>query len=158
LTDSGNNAKKYSLKLLGYRGRSENELKHRLIDKGFADNIVSDTINFLKQHGYIDDLTLAGNLKREALKNRLLGYNGAKRFMQKRGIPLEVIESSLEYDEETDMQNALRLADKRVHATGNEFSFAAKRRLWNFLARRGYSFDTIKKVIEKYNFKKEENE
>lgn len=158
MIDSQNNAKKYSLKLLGYRGRSENELKHRLIDKGFADNTVSGAINFLKQHGYIDDITLAGNLRREALKNRLLGYNGAKRFMLKRGLTLKVIESALEYDEELDMQNALRLADKRINTTGNDFSFAAKRRLWNFLARRGYSFITIKKVLEKYNFKKEEKE
>ena len=156
MTDSENDAKKYSFKLLGYRARSEKELRHRLAEKGFTDIVISGTLNFLKQHGFIDDVELAVNLKREALGNRLLGYKGAKYFLLKRGLDLNVVESALKYDEDTELQNAGTLADKKIRLMGKDFSASSQRRLWNYLARRGYSFNTIKKVIGKFNFKKED--
>ncbi|OGW28494.1 MAG: hypothetical protein A2X59_10275 [Nitrospirae bacterium GWC2_42_7] len=156
MTDSENDAKKYSLKLLGYRARSEKELRHRLTEKGFTDIAISGTINFLRQCGYIDDRALAVNLKREALVNRLLGYKSAKFFLLKRGLDLNIVESALQYDEDDELQNARRLADKKIRLMGNDFTVSAQRRLWNFLARRGYSYSTIKKVIGKFNFKEED--
>jgi regulatory protein len=156
LTDSETDAKKYSLKLLGYRARSESELRDRLTEKGFTDIAVSGAINFLKHHGFLDDAALAGNLKREALENRLLGYKGAKHFLLKRGINLKIVESALQYDENLELQNARSLAEKKIRLMGNDFSASAQRRLWNFIARRGYSFNTIKKVLERFDFKKED--
>lgn len=149
-------AKKYSFKLLGYRGRSETELIERLKKKGFSEEIVSCTLKYLKQAGYLDDRALALNLKREALKNRLLGYNGAKRFMLKRGLSIEVIESSLDYDEDIELQNAKELLNKKFKSIGDYPSISEKRRLWNFLLRRGYSFSTISKALKNYNFKEED--
>lgn len=158
MTDLVDNAKKYSFKLLGYRGRSENELRERLNKKGFPEDVVSCTLTYLKQAGYLDDRALAANLKRQALKNRLLGYNGAKRFMLKRGLSIEVIESSLDYDEDIELQNAKKLVDKKFKSMGNYLSIRERRRLWNFLARRGYSFSTIKKAFKNYNFKEGDEE
>lgn len=156
LTDSEADAKKYSLKLLSYRARSEKELRHRLAEKGFTEIVISCTIKSLKHLGYLDDMALAVNLKREALVNRLLGYKSAKYFLLKRGIDLNVVESALQYDEDIELHNAKRLADKKIRLMGNDFSASAQRKLWNFLARRGYSYNTIKKVFGNYNFKKED--
>jgi regulatory protein len=67
LTDSHDKAKKYAFKLLSYRGRSEQELKERLIKKGIRKAVASSTVKDLKQLGLIDDRSLAETLKREAL-------------------------------------------------------------------------------------------
>jgi regulatory protein len=148
LTDLEHDAKKYSFKLLGYRGRSENELRERLHKKGFPENIISSTLTYLKHAGYLDDRNLAVHLKKQAFKDRLLGYNGAKRFMMKRGLPVEVIESTIEYNENSELQNAKKLLEKKLKTTVNYLSINEKRRLWNFLARRGYSLSTTKKALK----------
>ncbi len=157
MTDSVAKAKRYSFKLLNYRGRSERELRERLNKKGFPEEVVSFTLKYLKKAGYLDDRELAVNLKRQALANKMLGYNGAKRFMLKRGLSVEVIESTLDYDENIELQNARKLLGKKFKSSVNN-PVSEKRRLWNFLTRRGYSVSSIEKVLKDYNFKEEEVE
>lgn len=158
MTDSAGDAKRYSFKLLGYRGRSESELRERLDRKGFSEDVVSRTLKFLKQAGYLDDRALALNLKRQFLSDRLLGYNGAKRFMRKRGLSAEVIDSTLEYDEDAEVLNAKKLIGKKFGSIGKDSPVSEKRRLWNFFARRGYSVSTIKKALQEYNIIREDEE
>jgi regulatory protein len=141
-------AKRYAFKLISYRGRSENELREKLIRKGFSVDIISQTLSYLKQAGFIDDRALAESLKRQALQNRLLGYSGTKRFMLSRGLSHAIIESSLHFDEDIEIKNARKLLEKKIGGTGRVATIKEKRRLWNFLARRGYSFSTIKKALD----------
>jgi len=155
LTDSAVDAKKYAFRLLGYRSRSERELRERLSQKGFAENIIAGTLNYLKEIGYLDDIALAQNLTRQVIQDRLLGYSGARRFMLKRGLSREVIESTLEYDEDIELRNAKKLIDKKMKSMANYHSIREKKRLWNFLLRRGYSLSTANKVLKHYNFEKE---
>lgn len=158
MTDLGNNAKKYSLKLLGYRGRSEGELRERLGKKGFPEKIIAGTLEYLKKNGFIDDNELAVNLQRQALDNRLLGYRGAQIFMLKRGLSTEVIGSVLRYDEDLELENALKLIEKKLKKRESRLSLSEKRKTWNFLVRRGYSSDTVKKAFRCSNINQEEDE
>ena len=88
--------------LLNYRSRSETELRERLEKKGFSENHISSTLRRLKESGYLDDHALALDLKRQAFDNKLLGHNSAKRFLLNRGVPDEIIDETLEYNEETE--------------------------------------------------------
>ena len=150
MIDSPDEAKRYSLKLLGYRGRSESELRKRLDKKGFSEAVVSLTVAYLKKIGYLDDAVLAANLKRQAMENKLLGLEGARSFMVRRGLPCEIIESALnyEYDEDRELKNIQKLLDKRLKSVRNYLTEGEKRKLWNFLVRRGYSFETIRKAMK----------
>jgi regulatory protein len=141
-------AKQYALKLLSYRGRSEKELEERLIKKGITKTVASSTIKYLKHLGLIDDMALAETLKREALTTKLLSQNGARRFILNRGIPCEIVNQILSKDENTDIDNARRLIDKKLRAFKDYSSETVKRRLYNLLFRRGYSFETINKVLK----------
>ncbi|MEW6109796.1 MAG: RecX family transcriptional regulator [Nitrospirota bacterium] len=158
MTDSGDDARKYAFKLLSYRGRSENELRERLAKKGFPEKAVDHALKNLKEAGYIDDAALALNLKRQALNNRLLGYNGAKLLMLKRGLSIQTVESALGFDEDLEIRNAKKLLGKKLKSAGNDLSVSERRRLWNFLARRGYSFSTIEKSLRNFNLKREDEE
>jgi regulatory protein len=141
-------AKQYALKLLSYRGRSEKELEERLIKKGITKTVASSTIKYLKHLGLIDDMALAETLKREALTTKLLSQNGARRFILNRGIPCEIVNQILSKDENTDIDTARRLIDKKLRAFKDYSSETVKRRLYNLLFRRGYSFETINKVLK----------
>ena len=148
-------ARQYALKLLSYRGRSEKELQERLRKKGITQAEAFSTINYLKDIGLIDDMSLAENLKREALTTKLLSQNGARRYMLNRGIPHNIVDLLFSRDENKDIETARSLVDKKFKTLRSYTPETIKRRLYNFLMRRGYSFETIKTVLKDKTFKEE---
>ena len=148
MSDLQNKARKYALKLLSYRGRSRKELEDRLKKKGFNDTVTSSTIHFLNDAELINDLSLAETLKREALSSKMLSQTGAKRYILAKGIPQEIIDRIFSNDEDIDIENAIRLMDKKMKALINYPPETARRRLYNLLLRRGYSYETIMKVLK----------
>jgi regulatory protein len=150
LTDSEAKARKYAFMLLNYRSRSEKELRERLEKKGFSENNISSTLRHLKEAGYLDDHALALDLKRQAFDNKLLGHNSAKRFLLNRGVPDEIIDETLEYNEETEANKIKILIEKKLRTTGNYPDKKKEKRLWDFLVRKGYSFSTIRNAFHNF--------
>jgi regulatory protein len=157
LTDSQNKAKKYAVKLLGYRGRSEKELKERLLKKGISKTVASSTVQDLKRLGLIDDRSLAESLKREAFSRKFLSQQGAVRFLHHRGIPHKIIIQVLDDDEIIDIYNARKLIRKKIKNLRNYSPLHVKKKLYGLLARRGYSSDTIHKVLKENTFQEEDS-
>jgi regulatory protein len=157
LTDSHVKAKKYAFKLLGYRGRSEKELKERLVKKGISKAVASSTVQDFKRLGLIDDKSLAETLKREALSRKYLSQKGAVRFLHHRGIPHKIIKQVLDDDELVDIYNARRLVHKKIKNIRDYSSVHVKKKLYGLLARRGYSSDTIRKVLKVKSFQEEDS-
>jgi regulatory protein len=144
-------AKKYAFKLLSYRGRSEKELEDRLVKKGFSKTVASSTIGYLKKLELINDKAFAETLRREALTKKLLSNYGAKRFLLSRGIPRVIAEEILSNTKNDDIENAKRLVDKKLKSIINYSPLNKKKKLYNLLSRRGYSSDTIYKVLKENN-------
>jgi len=147
LTDSEGSARKYAFLLLNYRSRSEKELRERLEKKGFSENHISSTLRYLKGAGYLDDHALALDLKRQAFDNKLLGYNSTKRFLLNRGLPDEIIDETLGYNEEIEAGKIEKLIEKKLRTTGNYTDKKKEKRLWDFLVRKGYRFSTIRNAL-----------
>jgi regulatory protein len=147
LTDSAAKAKKYALTLLGYRSRSEKELEERLRKKGFTGDQISFTLESLKKNGYLDDYSLALDLKRQATENKLLGYNRTRKFLLDRGVPDEIVNSALTYNEDAEIRKIQKLVEKKLRGMGRCPDPKNKKRLWDFLARKGYSFSVIQDAL-----------
>jgi regulatory protein len=157
LTDSEANARKYSFMLLSYRGRSEKELRERLEKKGFSGRHIAGTLIYLKQAGLLDDHALALDLKRQAFHNKLLGYAGARSFLISRGVPDDIVDTSLTYDEEAEVQKIQKLIDKKLKSMGDYSDKKNARRLRDFLARKGYSYSAIRTALRnRMKFEEEE--
>jgi regulatory protein len=148
LIGSAPEAKRYSLKLLAYRGRSEQELRERLDRKGFEEDIIESVTRDLKKAGFIDDAQLAINLKRQAQEGRLLGYHAVRLFLLKRGLSRDVVDAVLAYDQEEELHVLQRLLEKKMRLTDDRQTPAGRQRLWNFLIRRGYSTDIIRRAMK----------
>lgn len=157
MTDSGGKARQYALKLLSYRGRSEREMSDRLSAKGFSPEIIASTILHLKDAGLLDDLSLAESLKREVAAYRMLSRAGTRAFLLKRGIPKSVVDAAIARDDVSDFEHAVRFVDKKLRVLGKYPVGIAKRRLYSLLSRRGYSPETIMKVL-KHTLAKEDNQ
>ena len=151
-----NKARAFALKLLSYRGRSEQELRDRLKKKGFSQTETIATVHDLKQSGLVDDANLAETLKWEAFTAKLLSTEGAKRYVLGRGIPRDIAETAFAYDEERDKENARRLVEKKLRILKNYPFAIARRRTYNLLARKGYSPGLIVELLKEKNLYKED--
>ena len=144
MTGSATEAKRYALKLLHYRSRSEKEIIQRLKRKGFDDNHINDTVEFLKSAELIKDNVLASELFRNATENKLLGRKGIQAFLSNRGIKKDLASETLScLSEDTEKETALRLVEKKMKVLRNHPKNVIKRRLWGMLERRGFSAGVI---------------
>jgi regulatory protein len=144
-------AEQYALRLLSYRGRSVKELEERLRRKKFPADVVSSIVNKLQRARFLDDVALAETLKREATKTKFLSQYGAKRFMLARGIPRRIVDLLFGHDEEEDINNARRLIEKKLRMIDDLPVEKKRRRLYQLLLRKGYSFEIIESVLKRIN-------
>lgn len=155
MTGSATEAKRYAFKLLHYRSRSEKEIIQRLKRKGFDDNHINDTVEFLKNAELIKDNVLASELLRNATENKLLGRKGIQAFLSNRGIKKDLADEALSgLSEDTEKETALRLVEKKMKVLRNHPKNVIKRRLWGMLERRGFSAGVIHTAIKSINDKK----
>ena len=148
MTGSAAKARSYALTLLRYRGRSEKELRDRLRKKGYQQVDIDATVVNLRDSGFLDDEALAENLKRQAMTNKLLGFDGARRFMQQRGLPRQIIDRALMYDEETELRSIEKLIDKKQRTIEKYPEPKRTRSLIGFLMRKGYPLHIIRKALK----------
>ena len=148
MTGSAAKARSYALTLLRYRGRSEKELRDRLRKKGYQQVDIDATVVNLRDSGFLDDEALAENLKRQAMTNKLLGFDGARRFMQQRGLPRQIIDRALMYDEETELRSIEKLIDKKQRTIEKYPEPKRTRSLVGFLMRKGYPLHIIRKALK----------
>jgi len=158
LTGSAGKPRRYALLLLKYRGRSEKELRERLRKKGYQAEEIETTISYLLDSGFLDDRALAENLKRQAMTNKLLGFEGARRFMQLRGLSKEIIEGALEYNEDDELRNIKKLIEKKQRSICRYPEPKRTQSLMGSLMRKGYSAALIWKALKNTNNDKETEE
>ena len=140
-------ARLFAYKLLNYRPRAERELKQRLEQKGYSQEVAEITINNLKRLGYIEDRAFA----RYWVKVRF-GKKGCFALRQEllvKGIDVVIINEILaEIDPEAEYNCALNIAKKKIKYSSGGCPYS---RLAGFLGRRGFSCEIIYKVCQALN-------
>jgi regulatory protein len=139
-------ARQYAFLLLSYKARTTSELKQRLARKGFSPDIIAATVQRLAELKMIDDAGYA----RQFVQDRVtIGHKGKWRIrgeLLKRGVAKEHIEGALAVAPD-ETAAAREVAEKYLSRNRRLESYVLKRRLYAFLARRGFSPDTIRQVI-----------
>lgn len=137
-----------ALNVLGYRARAEGELRERLLRAGYAEETVGAVLERLRELGYLDDGEFARNAAREKARKygprRILG--DLKRSGVADELAREAVEEEFSGDEELEAASA---AAERRYNTG-ERSDALARRVYGFLARRGYSAGVCAEIAKGY--------
>lgn len=139
-------AREYGLTLLSNRQHSRKELGDKLLRKGTPDEAVDDALDWLEDHGYLDDGRYAGAIVRHYAAK---GYGPGRIRMEltKRGISREHWDSAFGELPQTDdtierfLRSRLRNPDDRDEV----------RKVSAALARRGFGWDEIKAAIERYH-------
>lgn len=139
-------ARQYAFLLLSYKARTTSELKQRLTRKGFSPDIVSRTLQRLAELKMTDD---EGFARRFAEDRIIIGHKGKWRVrgeLLKRGVAKEHIEEALATAPD-EAAAAREVAEKYLSRNQRLEPNVLKRRLYALLARRGFSLDTIRQVV-----------
>lgn len=138
----------YASKLLKYRSRSEKEIREKLNQKKFSENIVEDTIHWLKEKKYLDDQQFAQewieSRKRKGYSEKYIRWE-----LKKKGIISVPSEPELNNQEglPDDREVAKRLVEKKIKQYKNIAPEKRKQRIQNLLLRHGFSWEIIEEIL-----------
>lgn len=143
-------------RLLGYRPRSEHEMKQRLNQHGFDKDTIGEVLARLKEQGLVDD----GNFARFWRDNRQ-SFSPRSQWLirielRQKGVPDEIINQVVSSIDDAD--NAYRTAKKKADSLTITNYQDFRRRLGEYLKRRGFNYSVIIKTIERLWQEREESQ
>jgi regulatory protein len=140
-----------ALDMLEARTRGVVELRRLLLRKGEPEAEVDETIQRLQQNGLLDDPNYARQFARSKALDAGLSRRRLQQELTKRGVARDVSESAIEavFEEEGVDEDASieRVARKKLKTLTKVDDDTRRRRLYAFLARRGYDSDDITRVM-----------
>jgi len=139
-----------ALNLLAIRARSARELQRRLVQKGVTAERADRVIAKLREAGLIDDADFARQLTRSKMSAGASRHRVHQELF-KRGVPREVadeaVEQVVEEDGLSDAESIERIARKKWRTLDGLDEPTRRRRLFAFLARRGFASDDVSRVV-----------
>lgn len=145
-----NEAKEVALRFLSFRRRTEKEVKEKLQKKGFDEQTIKRTIEKLKEYDLINDLEFATAWVKERLAYKPRGKKLLQQELWKKGIKKEIIDKVIQELCHYEDKSALELLEKIKKRYKNLEPQVAKRRMYGFLLRRGFSYETINQAMHHY--------
>jgi len=141
-------AKEYAFLLLKFRLRSEKEITERLKQRNLPEQAIKETIVFLKEKKFIDDLVFAKTWVSSRLR-RPFGLRKIKQELAQKGLAKEIIQDVLAQAKEhyNESQVVSQLVQQRFSKLKSIEPLKAKARVYGYLMRRGFSPDVIMEVI-----------
>jgi regulatory protein len=142
-----------ALRLLEQRPRSVAELRQRLQRKAHEPEAIEAAIERLGDLGMIDDTAFSRYWvdNRQAFRPR--GAVAIRNELQRKGVKRDVIDAVLNDPDRPDVDEfaqALELARKALPKYASAPDRASfQRKLGSFLMRRGYTYDTIRPIVDK---------
>lgn len=148
--DSDAAAHGYALRLLQLAWRSEAELREKLSAKGFAANVVTGAIEYMRGLGYVDDVRLAAGIARGYAESRAHGALHLQAKLLSKKVPAQVIEQVLmeHFSLEVETVAAQRaLAKLRSAAGRSEQSYLETQKVMAKLHARGFRSAAIRAAL-----------
>lgn len=136
--------------LLRQRPRSEFEIRERLRLKGYGRELVDGVIEDLRRVGEIDDEKFAMLWMQSRMHSNPVGDVVLRHELKTKGVADTIIEATLsrkakDYDE---YEVAFHMAAEQFERFKKLDKKKALKRVYDFLVRRGFQYDMIRRVIE----------
>ncbi len=138
-----------ALRYLAYRSRSTAEVVRYLREKGFPEHTVEHVTAWLTERGWLDDLAFARWWVENRTEHRPRGRLMLAAELRQKGVPDACIEEALAALPDDEEELARRAAERfvrRLASVRDRTVFV--RRLSAHLARRGFSWEVVRSVVE----------
>ena len=145
-------AKKRVLYFMKNADKTRHQIRQKLKEGFYPDDVIDEVMRFLDRYGFADDKQYAGNYVEELKGSRSRREIEAK-LMQK-GLKAADIRAELEAvspeDEAAACERALR--KKYPHGLPDDADPAERRKAYAYLARKGFSYETIETVTQEVSY------
>lgn len=149
------------LNFLSYRKRSTREIEDRLdkylrkivLPSREKEEIREKVLSTLGSDGYLresNDIDFVNHYI-STLEKSGKSFNKIRiyKFLKDKGVPKRVIENALEnIDPQVIYESVLLDAKKKIRGLDDEDIYKKKKKLMNYLYRRGYPFDVVSSVVD----------
>ena len=143
----------YALNLLSARPYASQALHRKLIQKQYSAADANDAIRRLVDNGLLDDAKYAEQYARSKILTTGASKRRLTQDLYRKGIKGDVATDAIANvieQEEIDTDAAIeRVARKKLAQLGDLEPIVLRRRLFAFLARRGYDVDEIKRIVSR---------
>ena len=144
-------AYEYSLNLLSARAYTERAIRRKLTQKLFHAKEIDAAVDRLVSARLIDDEKYAEEFARQKLVNRGSSVRRVHQDLSRRGISSEVARAAVDRVRDTEVVDIVAsieaVARKKLASMGDLDEETKRRRLFGFLARRGFELEDIKRAI-----------
>jgi regulatory protein len=139
-----------AIELLSYREHSSRELKTKLQQKGYSASLANEILKQMIAKNYLDDRRFAKLYFRELMRQRKFGPLMIKKKMLEKGVDNKDIDSRLaSVSPEEWEQIAGDILNKKMSKFRRKPENMREAML-NQLIRKGFVYDTVRNVINKY--------
>ncbi|MCI8835460.1 MAG: regulatory protein RecX [Ruminococcus sp.] len=140
-------AKLRAMHLLTDMARTEKGLREKLRHNLYPEDIIEETLAYVRSFGYLDDTRYAQNFieSRKTSKSRKELYAA----LRQKGVSAEIIEQAFSscYPEETE-QEAIRHLLRKKRIDPSQISREERQKLYGYLARKGFSYEVVRSALE----------
>jgi len=143
-------------RLLAYRDRSVSEIRERLKQKEFPPAVINLVVDELISLGYLNDEKFARTWSESLARNKKVGPRYILNALAKKGVKKDVAQNAVAelFDEPQSEESEIRpLVEQKIAGYKKSLTpLQKKRRIYNFLIRRGFSYHAVMQVIGRREF------
>jgi regulatory protein len=138
-----------ALRFLAQRPRTEYEVRERLRRAGVEEAAIDAAVGQLRQRHLLDDPAFAQQWVEQRQTTRPRGARLVRSELRRHGVDAATAEAAAAVLDDSAEADAYRAAARRARQLGELDERTFRARLAQFLARRGFDWDTIASVVER---------
>jgi regulatory protein len=140
-----------SLRLLAASPKTRHELAQKLTQKGYPSPIIGEVMRKLEEQGILNDQAYALNLMNRFKHGRPSGRKRIAFELKRHGVAPSVQEEILKrIDPQEEKETARQLGQERWERLSQLSQDKRKRRVYDFLIRRGFDFQAVRDLVEEF--------
>jgi regulatory protein len=158
LENEANKLMEKALRFLSFRPRSEREIRNHLKSKPphssffihhSPDEVINNVLDRLERLGYVDDFKFSQWWVEQRQTHKPSGQRLIRNELYQKGIDKKIIDQVLPDDEESEIERALKAAEKKLRSYEKLDRWKFKQKMGQYLARRGFEWEVIKETIDR---------
>lgn len=142
--------KNSALRIIEKSYKTEKEVRDKLILKGYDENSINKSIEFLKEYNFINDSNYTKAFINDKLKSQ--GSQKIKYSLIQKGISIDNIDEELSnLNKENEKSIAINIAKKKLDIIKKKETdnYKISGKLYRYLISKGYEYDVTKEVVKK---------
>lgn len=141
----GKRAVKRAMHLLEKMDRTKEQLRRKLSEGKYPQDLIEKAIEYVESYHYIDDERYARTFIRLNQDRRSIGR--MRMDLMSKGISQDIIESALEEENETSQEELIEKLIEKKHYDIENATVTEKKKIYQFLLRKGFRSEEIMRVL-----------